>query len=483
MELDVKSAEFTELLTYSYNDILTPIYWREFVIFSSSYSGVDNLYALNTLTKDQFRITVSSFGCKYPSIYNNTLLFSDYSANGYMIGELPIDPRSWHTIDVVKKEPYELAQSMTRQEDGVVDFSKMKDTTFSSKPYSKILHMINIHSWMPFYMEYNGSQISENGLGFQIQSQDKLGTTITSAGYKQNYGKTKKSAFAKITYTGLFPVFDIEISHGPQSFTDLLSTGDTATILYKASEVIGSVTVPLNFSSCSYYRYLNIGAQTQLGSYNKISVTPTYANNTYNDFINSGILVYTMSFMNILQTSKRDILPKWGQLINVGYGQSPFNTTSIYNDMAFGEMQLYVPGFMKNHSIKLYGGFQWNSDTTFSNFNSQITLPRGYTEQTFAKKEMFSLSANYTLPLLYPDLELGSFMYINRLRGTGFVDYAEMLIAPKSQKLVSYGVELMADFHIIQIVAPINFGARASFTPSNGNIFFETLFSINFNQI
>lgn len=476
IEFNTKTGERTVIIDYTHDDLQTPIYWQDFIVYSSSYSGVDNIYAIHTQTREIVRISVAKFGARYPSIYHNVLLYSDYTSDGYMIAQVPADVRSWHSIDVVRKAKYELAENISIQEPLKPDFANMKDSVYASKHYSKLLHTINIHSWMPFYMEYNGNQVSDQGLGFQIQSQDKLGTTLTTAGYRQSMNNSRRAGFVKVQYIGLFPTFELDYQNGYQEFTRLFISGlDTTKVkaLYHLSHIAGGVSIPLNFSTRSYHRLLTLSGQIIYAAYSKISVDNMDYDANFKEFFDIGIMAYTASFANVLQTSIRDVVPRMGQMVQVGFGHAPLNASEIYHDYAFGSAKLYVPGILKHHSIELYGGYEWNADTTFYTIQSFISMPRGYLSEPYIRKNMISAHINYTFPVWYPDFAWVSLLYVKRFHATVFVDYARMDIANADTELVSFGLECIANFNMLHIQIPGNFGPRVSILPQKNLLSFE----------
>lgn len=104
-------------------------------------------------------------------------------------------------------------------------------------------------------------------------------------------------------------------------------------------------------------------------------------------------------------------------------------------------------------------------------------------------EKMAKLYADYVFPIVYPDWNLGSFIYIKRLRGDLFVDYAyntyrtvneaqTEYIWPIDHNL-SFGMELTADYHLLRTIFPLNTGVRVGYTPTEGNVFIEMLFGID----
>ena len=58
---------------------------------------------------------------------------------------------------------------------------------------------------------------------------------------------------------------------------------------------------------------------------------------------------YGLVLNNQTRTSQRDIYPRWGQRLEIGYAQTPFDGLD-YGDTKWAEGRLYLPGFWKHHS-------------------------------------------------------------------------------------------------------------------------------------
>ncbi|MBP5583244.1 MAG: hypothetical protein J6X43_04740 [Bacteroidales bacterium] len=482
---------FTELLPYTNDDYSTPIYWHEYVLYVSSYSGVDNIYAVQRDTKQISRITVGDFGCKYPSVHDSTIVFSNYTADGFQLVKTPLNPVAWHSLNVVKKDYFNLAQMLTNQEGGALDMTKIDTVPFPTKHYSRLLHGINIHSWMPFCLNYNGSDVDDQGFGFQVNSQNHLGTLVASGGYKWKPLDGSQVGFGKLTYQGLFPVFEFEFDKGIKQYhvpkPDI--TTDTITVTYGIEQIQGRVYLPLNFSSKSYYRYVIPSVQMQHVNLVMNDCPAKYRNSFYEKF-EEEIIAYTITLANLRQTATQELHSRFGQKFFAGYEHSlPKYLSSdyeqnVYSPYCFASLWLYFTGIQRSHNLNFYVGAERNQEISKGklNLNRQIQVPRGYTNDTIPCFEQFySLQANYALPLFYPDARLGDFMYIKRIRGNAFVDYA---IAPKEEKeYFSVGAELVMDFHFLCLITPFNLGIRYSFVPEKMTAYSEMIFSINFSSL
>ncbi len=489
VEYDVQNQTFTEVLPYSYEDYKSPIYWKEYVLYTSSYSGNDNIYAYNPQTNQTSRITVGDFGCNYPSTSDSTLIYSNYTSNGYQLACMPLNPKSWHDVQVVKKENFNLAQMLSNQE-GFVDFSQMSDTVYESKNYSKLLHAFRIHSWMPFYLNYENSTVSESGNGIQVLSQNDLGTLISRAGYRELLNSGLKELFANVSYKGLFPIIEAEASSGIMQYSELAEPGysysDTVSVDYSATKFFAKIYFPLNFSSKSYYRSVVFGSQFQANKYVKNQVTPQRYSSNYYDEISSNYFAHFITFSNYRKKATQELNPRFGQILSVGFGHTPFASESSYNESLFANFSLYFPGIMRSHSLFLLCGYETNKYQTGKRMYilRQIPVPRGFVETISPSKEMVSFQLNYSFPLFYPDWELGDILYMKRIRCNLFYDYANGNFYNNIQNTyVSYGGELTTDCHIINFVAPFNIGMRLSYLPKDALFSFELLFSVNFDAL
>jgi hypothetical protein len=94
---------------------------------------------------------------------------------------------------------------------------------------------------------------------------------------------------------------------------------------------------------------------------------------------------------------------------------------------------------------------------------------------------------DYVFPLLYPDLELGSLLYLKRIRGALWTDYLVgtnvIIYDPEphyeDRNYMTWGLDLVADMNIFRITFPLSMGGRVSYEPETGNIAFEGIFSID----
>ncbi|MCL2327556.1 MAG: hypothetical protein FWC39_03465 [Bacteroidetes bacterium] len=473
VEYDVRTQSFNEILPHSTEDLRSPVYFKSYILYTSSYSGVDNVYAVHTENKQQWRVTVSEFGAQFPRVYGNKITFSDYSATGFCVGSLPAEPHRWHTINAVRKYSFPLATTLNWQENTSLNFAKMPDTVFSSRKYSKLAHLFNIHSWSPFYLDY--SQNTTNfGIGAQLVSQNKLATAVSRFGYRATFDSSPKQVgFAAFRYTGFFPIIDIETEVGKQEIPiDSLLRVDFNIINSSAA-----ISLPFNFSRNGFSRLFVL--QTQL--------LHSYMQPHSSNFLTFSIVAckYAAVFSNMSSGAPRDLFPVWGQRLEIAYLHNPYSTAALGSDYVYSRVDLYFPSIFKNHSIHGAIAADWHANENALLFNREIFVPRGTETMIFQRKEMISTRLEYTLPLWYPDIAWRAVFYGKRLWTTAFFDYAytRSKISNSTQNYTSYGFDLNAEMHLFHFRAPITAGVRTAFVQQTQKWSAIGLLSFNFGAM
>jgi hypothetical protein len=163
------------------------------------------------------------------------------------------------------------------------------------------------------------------------------------------------------------------------------------------------------------------------------------------------------------------------------YGTTPFLGIQSGSITAIEET-LYLPGILRHDGIRIYMGYQdrkssllpFGTVSRMTSFGNEIIFPRG-NPVPLTNKEV-SLSFNYSLPLLYPDLSLGPIAYIKRIKVNFFYD------TTVNNVIAGRGVELTADVHLLRFVFPFEVGVQFV-QANNGTFTVNPLVSINLNGI
>lgn len=489
--IDLTTGKRERLTEDLYYELDNPVATDKGLVYRASYDGHNAFYRLGADSTS--RILQGHYGIRFPyySPDSNQLYFSFYTADGYKPGKVSLNKLKDTPI---RYAGFALADSMKHQENWQLPLSN--DSVYTTRKYNKFTHLINIHSWAPFYIDLNDMDID---FGAVIYSQNKLSTLSFAAGYILKSGYEHGAWMLNATYSGWWPILGLNLESGRENYYSLLQTANLQTgqeeslyIYNRAHHSSADITVqfPFNISRKQYLRYIR--------PYLRYKVEGIHAQrpqNVYTYFIEDNIawltpadkshyhihqasrfyqlMEYGITFNNQTRMTTQEINPRWGQMLSVGY------THALDQGMDLGHQwwtdgRLYLPGFMRNHSISVYGGFQHMSDQT-RNYGNKILYPRGMGLYGY---EIASLRCSYQLPLIFPDLHLSNLLYFKSVNGSLFYDLGTSRNKVQTQHYSSYGIELTTDTHFFRLTYPIHLGVRTGYETKTQKIFADFIFSI-----
>ncbi|MCX6251867.1 MAG: hypothetical protein NTX61_14085 [Bacteroidetes bacterium] len=493
--MDASSGKFTQYSSWQFNEITGPTrFYRQYLLFTGNYSGIENIYALDTVTRKIFQITSSRFGASNPDVdeTHDKLVYADYCSDGMMIAQSDITPEKWIPLENIHDNSIKLWKTLSQQENINIQDSvwlrgihkmyenPMFDLTrdsirgklYASRKYSKILHLFNIHSWAPAAFDINNLLFDP---GVSVFSQNLLSTMVGSAGYAYNVSEQTGKVFADLSYQGLYPVFDINASYGGRSsYYIIRNTGESVHYGWNELVLTGTISIPWNFSHGKFYRYLTPSAGTSITDIIHTPKTP--------GFYTKGIIQsmnYRFYFLNKIRSVPKDMYPRWEQILDLNFRNTPFQGNSM-GSISGIETNLFFPGILNHHSLWFYGGFQhreYNPNSIYQ-FADLINYPRGITGH--ANSDIYSVEINYKFPLFYPDFSAGSLAYFKRFKLNLFYDYAEGTYENSRTIYRSTGAELTTDLHLLRFLIPFELGVRSIYFPGNKTFGFEFLYSVNY---
>ena len=471
------------LIEASTNDLQSAFLRNDSLFFISSSSGTDNIY-LFTPDKKTSAITNSGFGTIDVSPYQRKVLFSDYALLGNNICSTTTSDKTQSGRFNVNSSSSFLINRFDIKLHPPADTSL---TVYVPESYKKWRHLFRFHSWMPFYVDIEEVQANPASVrpGFTILTQNTLSTLTSTIGYE--YSSEKRHLFhSRVTMKGWYPVLESQLDYG---FTQgILKTGQNIanpSVIQPGISFRNTLSVPLRFSSGRFSQFLRPSVLADyLNQYIYIADEGTY---DYGQTIFTGRLY----FANYHRSALRDIYPRLAQIIDFNYRFAPFDNT-IYGSELSLRTSFFFPGFFRNNGIKLTfeAEKQYPEKYLYGNFSS---IPRGY--ENIISKEIKFISADYVLPLAYPDFNVASLLYLKRIRtglfydrasgpGNSFYRYSEDGLVPFSNSsetisIKSFGLELLADFHILRIPYMISGGIQSAWKNLNESPSIELLFSID----
>lgn len=457
-------------------DIIQAQLVNDTLYFLAQGDGSDNVYRVTGDTTVS-RVTGSRFGISGFSVTGNELLFSDYSTDGFNIASAdrtvtagPVTGSMKNVIPAVAPLP-----------SAAGDKPLPEPASYVAKPYNKAGHLLNFHSWFPFYGDIDEIQTDPTTIkpGVTVMSQNHLSTLISSVGYE--YSEGSHYFHSGIKWKGWYPVIEADITYGGKQIV----TKDSSAIPDPA-EVSGDMVLNASIYDQLWFAH---------GKFRQLFMPALYMNyrNRYtylseeNEY-DKGVALLTgrLYLSNTFRTAYRDINPRWGQVIDLRFTAAP-GDNELYGSRRYARGILFFPGLITGHSFVLSAGYENQRPVREMLYRNNIAYPRGYGDNLISE-ELFSLSADYTLPLFYPDFAAGSLLYLKRIRGSlffdgstgcGTYDYEANTYTEGSRDFGSFGAELLADFYVLRLPFEMSGGVSGGYIPAENRTFINAVFSVN----
>lgn len=412
---------------------------NESVYFTSSYSGNDDLFAVNLDDKKLFHITDAALGKYNVNTSDTVLYFSGFTTEGFQLQKIKINPAEWEEFDTTGLNNFESLLSMPAG-DSINNFlQQLPVRSFETKPYSKSTGLFNFHSWRPYY--------EDPIFSFSIFGENVLNTLQTELYYQYNQNEKDHTAGFNTVFGGLFPY----LSAGMQfTFDRLVEENGNMRQFHQLDSRFG-FNIPINATGGRSYKFFNMGSSYSLRNEFNTGFSKGMAANDFS---------YLSHFINWNQQvpqAMKHIFPRLGYGLTTQYRHA---ITSISGYQFFTNGSVYLPGLARVHNLVLSGSFQ-QRDTLRQLFSNRLAYSRGYNEPYFSR--MWRTSANYHFPLIYPDKGFASILYLQRVRGNLFFDFTRGY--SRDKKLFvdnrSAGVEIHFDTKWWNEY-PLSFGVRYS---------------------
>lgn len=467
MKLSLVDSTFIDIGHPGYTEISDPQVSDGWLYFTGTTGSKSQVCRMNLKTHQIETITESAYGSRRPNINHQSVIYSDYTANGYRIAQKSLNnlsikpyvatlPETWIRINEISKHDAPTAESTSI------------DSVYNIERYHKGLHLFNFHSWAPLYIDVSGETARP---GFSLMSQNLLSSMFLTAGYDYDLNEQTGKFRTKIVYKGWFPEVSAEMSTGNRAASQNIN-GLAQRFTWQETNTDLSIGQSLNFSRGNFNRGI-FGEATY--TYSKIS----HNQNTPEDYIRGTLsaLSYRFFAYTYARQAYRDLAPRLGINADFRFRHSPFGTLDAGNILAL-QTQIFLPGLFANHSMGLYAGYQRSHPGRYR-FQNLIGSSRGY-HILAPGNEMMSLKINYKFPLCYPDLHIGGLVYLKRISANIFQDYTQISVNVLKTNYQTTGLDILTDLHLIGLSMPVSAGIRGIYLQNNKNIVFEFLFSINF---
>lgn len=477
----LKDYTWDSMIRESPVDFQSTFLRNDTLFFVSSVSGTENIY-FRTPDRNINRLTNSKFGATDLLVTGNSVIFSDYDFRGSKIcyTDLRVDPsfrsndslRSYFIIDQISSPVLNKVQD--------------KGKYYTPVPYRKWLHPLKFHSWLPFYADIEEIQSDPLAIqpGLTLFSQNNLSTVITSVGYE--YSENLHKLHSRLTWKGWYPVYEtsIDYGHAPSIYKMGSNIGNPVNVR-SGIYYTNSLYIPLTFSNGKYSQHIRPSiSSVYQNNYIYLKEDSTY---DYGQTLISG----RFFFSNYYRTVNRDIYPRMAQVVDLGFNVYPLDR-KIYGYDIILRTAVYLPGFFRNNGIKLRYETEFQVIEKLLTMN-RVNFPRGY--KNIISEELEFYSVDYVTPLLYPDFNIGSLLYLKRIRAGLFYDYANGTgnyylknnngslyvdsFHDYSESFSSFGAQLIADFHVSRLPYMVSTGIQAAWTRGEKKPVLEMIFTVD----
>ncbi|MFI5185204.1 MAG: hypothetical protein ACHQF0_00610 [Chitinophagales bacterium] len=411
------------------------------VYFTGSFSGNDELYALELSSKKVSRLTKTSLGNYFVNASPGKLAWSGFTANGYQLKQMDPDQSKWTEVSEMEiRNP--VIEFPVAHSDELHDILQavVPDRKFEEAKYKQAGHFFHFHSWRPY--------IAKPDYTYSIYSDNILNTFSTELFYHYNSDDKTNGFGVNFLYGGLYPYVGGGIEY---TFSQPVTINNNPANINKLETRIG-LSLPLNFSGGRSYKFFNAGSDYVFEKQIFKGMSKDSIQN-----INFSYLHHYFSWDQFIQQAVQHIYPRLGY----SFSLNDRYAISYYHGYQFiGRASVYLPGFFSTHSIVLSGSFQ-QRDTTNILFSNSFVNARGYNDYYLSR--MWRISANYHFPIVYPDWGFANLIYFQRIRGNVFFDLERVYSNDKTRTrdLRSVGGEIYFDTKWWNEY-PLAFGVRLS---------------------
>ncbi len=427
--IHIETGTIQELIPPTTENIGWPVMAGNYVFYNSSYNGIDNIYALDLTTRKRYQVTSRKYGAYYAAIQEgHTLLCNDFTKDGMDIVQLPVDPQQWTPLEEVAVRAVNYYEPLVEQENNPDLLKTIPQETYAVEsfyPWKPRPHL-QVQLTCPPFDKYPG---------VKFILQDWLKTAAwTLFGYKAkprggsgyflgDLLRANHDIYTKFAYKKWFLI--------PKIGFHLKFRRDSQYKTFKSKVVDLGLKLPLTWMHGPYLHRLTLKTVT--------SRVQEPAETAY-------LQTHKVHFERSSKKSPRDMYSPWAQ-----------NLATIYRHSLYGGAQhqlyatkaaFYFPGLANHHSLRLSVGHQYRASTTADYMPELCT--RGHEAYIMSKvQELYHTSLDYTLPLAYPDWELGSWLLVNRLSTNLFHDWG--YLPHSNSHLQTVGIDFLMSITIFDL--------------------------------
>ncbi|MBL0130099.1 MAG: hypothetical protein IPP43_02380 [Chitinophagaceae bacterium] len=439
---EISTGNTTRLTNPSFNVVGYPCVNNGIIYFTANYGGNDDVFALRLTDRKIFKISNGPLGNYFVNAANGKISWSAFTAEGYQLKQMTEKDIVWNEVEMAASD--NLTEKFTvshTPEYSDILLHKVPARNFPVDKYKKGTKLLNLHSWRPYY--------SDPIFTFSVYGENVLNTLQTELYYLYNQNDKTNAVGYTAVYGAWFPYLNLGTEF---TFDREAITGNKLRKWKQLDSRIG-LNVPLSFTGGQTYKNFNISSfYVRRNEFNTGFFKDSMGNTSFS------YLSHSVSWSQQVQTAAQHIYPRFAYSLFFGLRHA---ITKFDGNQTIANGSLYVPGLLSTHNLLLTASIQQRDTLSEISFSNRFAYSRGYTGRYFSR--MWRLSANYHLPLLYPDWGFGNILYIQRLRANFFYDFTKVYSRDKksTRDQRSVGGEIFMDTKWWNQY-PLTFGFRIS---------------------
>ena len=444
----------------------------EHVVFSASFTGIDNVFRvpLDGSAADDptaiAQVTSHPVGAYAPSVAGDVLYYTSVAADGDPVEALPRESWLLRPLGAIA-EPHELPAYAALPLDSAARAFRARfyaaDPTPAAapplaiareapeRPYGTALRGFSVHTWRPL-ADQNEASLTVIGSNVLNDVRAEL-----EAGYNLNEGKgfgtldlTLARTWPWVTLRGGLAgreAVSLDFARpdtvSPIRFSAFQESSVGLALGAPLRQIVGAYGIAFRPSAAVDYRWLTSDTD-------RLPATSSLA-----------ALDLGARFSALRQQAPRHILPRLGVSLDARYRRALDGSEASQLTAAVG---VSLPGLTRTHGIRIAARARAEDVTVAYQFPDFHAYARGYDKPV--NSSAVGATAEYHLPLVYPDVGVAGIVYAQRLRAAAWADVTRARlperVRERDETLRSVGVDLTLDA-IFFNAQPLPVGVRLAY--------------------
>lgn len=395
VRINVDTSKTEILLPYTYEHRSCPKLYKDYLLYNSSYNGIDNIYAMHLPTKACFQVTSRKYGA-YLGMVNpttNQLIFSDYTKNGMEIVAMPFDPLLWTPLEAVADRSVRYYEPLVVQEQNGDILAKVPNH----------LYPVTKHRFARDMLAFIGTQIVPHWYDKSLQIepftlvslQDNLKATPYMCQHINIFNKFRGLQYPttkvglKVKYRTFYPILKVDI---------LGTRYKKCNGIYLLHHIDKISWIPALDVGIKFPYYFTLGSSSGKASLEaKVNLNQYNKNRYY-------FTTFFFKIRNCSTKSKRDICAPWSQSLDIRLNKANKITHLLleHENTNYFDAKLYFPGINHHHYFGLNPITKW-----FKTQKNELRLTQ-------------IVRLTYGFPLAYPECGIPLIWFLKKIWIEGY---------------------------------------------------------------